>query len=217
VKIATPTVGRNSISDGACNSSGSMVADGGACNAVAPDSRPFWETRVHPFEGPPQPGPYSSPRPTWVRVRITGPRENIALLRDTLSAIKKASDWTLDDGECLRLMLLHFADVHASPAILKLSAKHRAMSRDRWICQMPNCRKMSGLNEHHRVFRSAGGSDDPSNLVTVCHRCHDLVHEGYVAISGDAPDGLVFHVGLTPGRDAVTETYAQEVRVRLAT
>jgi hypothetical protein len=29
---------------------------------------------------------------------------------------------------------------------------------------------------HHRMLRSQGGSDDPANLLAVCHRCHDWIH-----------------------------------------
>ena len=72
---------------------------------------------------------------------------------------------------------------------------------------------MAQLNEHHRVFRSAGGCDDLCNKLTLCVPCHDLVHEGKVVITGDAPDGLRFLLGLSPGRDATEETYEQEIRV----
>lgn len=29
---------------------------------------------------------------------------------------------------------------------------------------------------HHRLMRSQGGSDDPSNLLAVCGRCHRHIH-----------------------------------------
>ena len=29
---------------------------------------------------------------------------------------------------------------------------------------------------HHMRLRSQGGSDDPSNLLAVCHLCHDWIH-----------------------------------------
>ena len=33
-----------------------------------------------------------------------------------------------------------------------------------------------GLQIHHIVFRSHGGSNDPANLITLCWRCHAEAH-----------------------------------------
>ena len=42
-------------------------------------------------------------------------------------------------------------------------------------------------------FRSHGGTDDPSNMVTLCGTCHGMVHGGgLLRIAGSAEDGLVF-------------------------
>lgn len=49
------------------------------------------------------------------------------------------------------------------------------LHRDRHTCQNPNCKnrgKGQILNVHHIVFRSEGGTDTPSNLITLCNRCH---------------------------------------------
>lgn len=29
---------------------------------------------------------------------------------------------------------------------------------------------------HHRILRSQGGTDEPSNLILVCRNCHELFH-----------------------------------------
>ena len=51
------------------------------------------------------------------------------------------------------------------------------------------------------TFRSAQGSDEPWNLVTLCAFHHQRgVHEGTVAVRGRAPDALVFELGTRPGR-----------------
>src|SRR6185369_8148618 len=83
-----------------------------------------------------------------------------------------------------------------------------------WLCQAPHCRRMGELHEHHREFRSSGGCDALCNLVTLCKRCHDLVHAGKLVIRGTAPYDLTFLAGVTPGRDPDEETYEQEIRVR---
>lgn len=47
--------------------------------------------------------------------------------------------------------------------------------RDKHTCQNPNCKnkdKNPILEIHHLVFRDHGGSDAPSNLITLCNKCH---------------------------------------------
>jgi 5-methylcytosine-specific restriction endonuclease McrA len=36
------------------------------------------------------------------------------------------------------------------------------------------------LEVHHVIWRFNGGSDDPTNLMTVCPNCHDLIHHGKI-------------------------------------
>lgn len=33
-----------------------------------------------------------------------------------------------------------------------------------------------GVDIHHKVFRSQGGSDTADNMELLCRRCHDIVH-----------------------------------------
>lgn len=51
--------------------------------------------------------------------------------------------------------------------------------RDMYICQ--GCKKPLAVgyewfDAHHVVKRSDGGSDELSNLITVCRACHDKLH-----------------------------------------
>ena len=48
--------------------------------------------------------------------------------------------------------------------------------RDGYHCRF--CKTTHNLTPHHIVFRSQGGTDDLSNLLTLCLRCHDAVHVG---------------------------------------
>ena len=48
--------------------------------------------------------------------------------------------------------------------------------RDGYHCRF--CKTTHNLTPHHIVFRSQGGTDDLSNLLTLCLRCHDAVHAG---------------------------------------
>lgn len=62
------------------------------------------------------------------------------------------------------------------------NTKAMVLNRDNYICQC--CRgkhKDSKLEVHHIVFRSQGGSDEESNLITLCHTCHKDLHDGKIA------------------------------------
>lgn len=57
------------------------------------------------------------------------------------------------------------------------------LNRDGYTCQ--HCRgkhKDSKLEVHHIIYRSNGGSDEESNLITLCHTCHKELHEGKIKL-----------------------------------
>jgi hypothetical protein len=59
----------------------------------------------------------------------------------------------------------------------------------------PGCCRRA-VHAHCVVRRSAGGADEPSNLVSLCafhHLCG--VHGGWLRVRGRAPDGLASEVG----------------------
>ncbi|MGZ3333981.1 MAG: RNA-guided endonuclease IscB [Isosphaeraceae bacterium] len=59
------------------------------------------------------------------------------------------------------------------------NTKAYVLHRDGYKCQSGRRSKHSPkLHVHHKVFRSQGGSDEPSNLVTLCATCHDDLHAG---------------------------------------
>lgn len=59
------------------------------------------------------------------------------------------------------------------------NTKAMILNRDNYICQCCKGKhKDSKLEVHHIVFRSQGGSDEESNLITLCHTCHSNLHAG---------------------------------------
>lgn len=53
--------------------------------------------------------------------------------------------------------------------------------RDGWKCR--HCKNRAGLHPHHVIFKSHGGADALSNLLTLCHCCHiEGVHGGRLVI-----------------------------------
>jgi 5-methylcytosine-specific restriction endonuclease McrA len=53
--------------------------------------------------------------------------------------------------------------------------RQQVLRRDSWRCQ--SCGSMCNLEVHHQELRSQGGNDSEENLITVCDRCHKLVHK----------------------------------------
>jgi HNH endonuclease len=71
--------------------------------------------------------------------------------------------------------------------------------RDEYRCQAPGCSARRGLEAHHIIFRSRRGSDDPENLITLCHAHHRQgIHENRLKVSGQAPWNLKWRMG-SPG------------------
>lgn len=60
-----------------------------------------------------------------------------------------------------------------------LNSKSMVLSRDSYTCQYCSATKVP-LEVHHMVPRSQGGTDVPSNLITLCSTCHAKHHRGKI-------------------------------------
>ena len=56
--------------------------------------------------------------------------------------------------------------------------RKQVLRRDGWRCQF--CGSGQNLQVHHKQLRSQQGSDDDSNLITLCASCHKGLHRGAV-------------------------------------
>lgn len=66
--------------------------------------------------------------------------------------------------------------------------KAYVLCRDDYTCQQ--CKKKNVfLNVHHIVYRSNGGSDDESNLITLCEDCHHKLHKGQIKLKKSISQG----------------------------
>lgn len=64
------------------------------------------------------------------------------------------------------------------------NTKEMVLNRDNYTCQYCKGKhKDSKLEVHHIVYRSNCGSDDESNLITLCHTCHQLLHNGDIKLN----------------------------------
>lgn len=74
------------------------------------------------------------------------------------------------------------------------NTKAYVLDRDNHTCQ--HCKgksKDSKLEVHHIVFRRNGGSDEASNLITLCKTHHDDLHSGNIALKGGKTKGHLKH------------------------
>ena len=58
--------------------------------------------------------------------------------------------------------------------------------RDGGRCRTPGCRSARGIEIHHLVHRTDGGSHDAWNLALLCSSCHLAHHRGVLTITGTA-------------------------------
>lgn len=176
-----------------------------------PDALAAW-----PFRRPP---PRSTPRETC-SARFMGPPEVVRLFQAVLSTVRRRMEKDIGrlptEGEALGAMLEHALSSWGE-FDQKLVRRHRVFARDGWRCATPGCTSMQNLHDHHIRFRSAGGSDDLENRVTLC-AFHHLrgVHGGLLRCTGRAPDGLRWEMGVRSGVSPRWSYRSGDVRVATA-
>lgn len=74
------------------------------------------------------------------------------------------------------------------------------LNRDNCTCRRCNIKfDRRYLSVHHLTSRANGGSDDPSNLITLCNSCHDYVEsndlKSITAIVGSYEEKTVINDG----------------------
>ena len=141
----------------------------------------------------------SAPRETCT-VRAIVHTDVARLLRSVLCSVRRHVERVTGhkptEGEALGIMLEHVLRVWGA-LDEKVRKAHQVFARDGWRCAVPGCSSMRNLHDHHIIFRSAGGSDDPSNRLTLC-AFHHLrgVHAGIIDCKGTAPSSLRITLGV---------------------
>ncbi|HEY6105586.1 MAG TPA: HNH endonuclease signature motif containing protein, partial [Anaeromyxobacteraceae bacterium] len=88
----------------------------------------------------------------------------------------------------------HFVETWGPLLRRRSTPARRVMERDGWRCKTPGCTRPSAQN-HHIVFSSQGGEDDPGNRTALCAPHHLRgIHGGRLRVSGTAPDHLVWEL-----------------------
>jgi|GEM_PF-290458 len=75
---------------------------------------------------------------------------------------------------------------------IPVAMRKKVLKRDGHKCQRPGCGRTFFLEVHHIEPEGAGGATEEKNLCTACTFCHDLVHEGWLIVEGEAPHKLTW-------------------------
>lgn len=90
------------------------------------------------------------------------------------------------------------------------NTKAMVLNRDNYTCQCCKGKhKDNKLEVHHIIFRSQGGSDEASNLITLCHTCHKALHSGKIhpKLNGKAKGTLKYATQMNSIRKQLLRLY----------
>jgi len=102
------------------------------------------------------------------------------LLAAAIGAARKAAGRWLTPGECLEAIAQHFVDTWGPALRGRKTPQDEVLARERGFCLAPKCSKCAA-HAHHVDYRAHGGSDEESNLASLC-AVHHLrgVHGGWL-------------------------------------
>ncbi|HEU4385043.1 MAG TPA: HNH endonuclease signature motif containing protein, partial [Anaeromyxobacteraceae bacterium] len=115
------------------------------------------------------------------------------LMAAAFRAAQKKVGRPLTPGQCLVEICRHFIEVWKGTVNERSTPERKARRRDEH-CTVPGCSRVAAQG-HHIIHVSQGGPDDPWNITGVCGAHHFAIHQGWVRVSGRAPDQLVWELG----------------------
>ena len=125
-----------------------------------------------------------------VEIGLVAPASVVALMREALDVFAEPGmpRWYAFE-RVLQHVITHW---EASP-------RHRdpIFARDGWRCTVPGCSSRCGLHDHHLLYRSRGGGNEPTNRTAVCaaHHLHGI-HTSTICAWGTAPHDVHWHLGI---------------------
>jgi hypothetical protein len=121
------------------------------------------------------------------RIFFTAPRDVARLFRAVLATqqrrIERAEGRTASESEAFHAMLEHA--IASWLSYRSRRSRYAVFERDGWRCTVPGCTSYRNLQDHHIVFRAAGGSDELANRTTLCAWHHlRALHAGRIRCAG---------------------------------
>lgn len=164
----------------------SMVFTRGTDNCTDSNGPDVAGARAEPESGPMSVcGSFDEVALGTVPLRLTLPDDLAAFWRD-LEVLHADADYPM--GTFVAFLVA--ASLETWRGFARLPAYGDIYLRDRFRCQNPVCTSRH-CTPHHIQFRSRGGGEEPSNLISLCDRCHlSLVHGGHLTVTGLAPHAL---------------------------
>ena len=86
----------------------------------------------------------------------------------------------------------HIHIVNPRSRVPSKAQRRKILRRDGYCCAVPGCPNPLWLEVHHIIFYADGGLTKPDNLITLCSRCHQHLHDGHLTIDNHAPHGARF-------------------------
>jgi hypothetical protein len=130
------------------------------------------------------------------RGRAHSPADESRLLPSLRLAARHLEGGTpIPDWICLLSLLEEFVEEWDNPRHVPSRPTDAIAARDGWRCTAPGCTSRE-IEVHHIVYRTHGGSDDPSNLTSLCPFHHRMgEHGGLLKVTGTAPLNLRWQIG----------------------
>ncbi len=119
------------------------------------------------------------------------PRRLAVLLAAAVALVRERFGRLLPTGRCLAIASAHFFRVWSHMRKRAKTVSQRVRERDQGWCMAPGC-SHAATDSHHVLFRSHGGGDEQDNQVAVCEFHHMCIHDGWLTVTGQAPDGLTW-------------------------
>jgi hypothetical protein len=153
-----------------------------------------------------------APEPCTHRIAFWAPLDVADVWRSALRSCRATRGPHLRDWECLLIFIIEMRDAWQPNENAEWRRRYHILERDGWRCLVPGCTSRSHLNAHHVVFRSHCGSDDASNLVTLCVGHHQAgVHDNLIRCSGRAPDALWWEFGIRPDGPPLVRYFGERI------
>ena len=194
VRTEACAAGRSQSSAASGNHAGAALRSNESLriSVTPPDGRAPWSAPPD-FQLPP-PGAV-----TDARIALTLDLDLLDDLRRAIAFLRGMYGESLPAWWCLDCLLLHVRVgwIPEDQDFRRRTAQFEILAQDGFTCSSPVCTARRDLTVHHITFRSACGSDDPENLVTLCAACHlHGIHErGSIRVHRTASGSLAWVIG----------------------